>query len=578
MKLFISVLFFLSLILGAAEKSQSSNSSLLAQAKDIEWFTKGKFGIFLHWGPSTIIKERLSWSRNGARPGHITEDKGVPKNIYDNLYKKFNPEKFDADRWANLFHKAGAKYIIFTTKHHDGFCMFDAPGTDYKITNSPFKRDIAKELSEACHKVGIKIMWYYSQPDWYHPDCLDEENHERYKKYMYSHLRHLNTQYGKVAGMWFDGLRTKWQDWDTPQMLKMVRDLQPGIIVNSRAGRGLKLKGKTCFYDFDNAELRFGKFQIHRPWEMCATMTETWGWSGGNNLKPFKTCMRMLIASAGAGGNLALNTAPMPNGEINSPEASVLLQMGSWLKENGESIYNTIGGPYKPGLWGCSTRKNNKIYLHITQSFSNCSADVNLPDPGAKILKVTTLKNKAVSFIQKNNRLKVRVPASELNDIDNIVVLHLDSDAENLKVIESALPVDIAHNKKGYSSSEVRGKYSAANVFGEPGVVIQEGARHKLSWIPSSKDETPWLAVDLGSEVEVDQIEIREQVRIVRTRKFTLQCKKGDEWVTFYKGVNPGLDFTVKFKAIKARHVRVVFNEVEYGSPSISYFKVYQKQ
>ena len=371
-----------------------------------QWFNDAKFGVFLHWGPAAIIKERLSWSRFGKRVGHRDADRGVPADVYDQLYKRFNPTEFNADKWIQTFKDAGAKYIIFVTKHHDGFCMFDAKNTEYKITNTPFERDLCKEIAEACHKYGMRIFWYYSQPDWHHPDCLDEKNHGNYQKYMFDQLRQLCTDYGKIDGIWFDGLKTHWTHWETPKLLKMLRTLQPGILINSRAGRGLTVgDDKSVRYDFDNAELRFGKYEVNKSWEMCATITETWAWSGGKNIKPFKTCIRMLIAATAAGGNLALNTGPTPQGTINSKEVEVLKQMGSWLEKYGESIYNTKGGPYMPDLWGASTRKGNKIFLHITQTFAtNTKAILTLKQPGLKIKNVSSLTGAKVKLINETKK------------------------------------------------------------------------------------------------------------------------------------------------------------------------------
>jgi len=212
MKAFFIVIFLFSFTTGIFAQAKIKYDTvpekyapyIYAKPGDIQWFTDAKFGVFVHWGPYTLAKVPASWGRFGPRPGagkQATE--GVPREEYDNLYKKFNPVDFDADKWIKMVKDAGAKYFIFTTKHHDGFCMFDAKNTDYKITNTPFGRDVAKEIADACHKYGIKLFWYYSQPDWHHPDCLTENN-DRYRKYMYQHLEQLFTDYGKIDGLFFD--------------------------------------------------------------------------------------------------------------------------------------------------------------------------------------------------------------------------------------------------------------------------------------------------------------------------------------------------------------------------------------
>lgn len=259
--------------------------TLYASKEDTRWFTEAKFGVFVHWGPYVLKRVPASWGRWGNRPGAGKKaTDGVPADVYDALYKDFNPVKFDADKWIKMVKDAGANYFIFTTKHHDGFCMFDARNTDYKITNTPFGRDVCKEIADACHKYGIRLFWYYSQPDWHHPDCLTENN-ENYREYMYEHLRQLLTDYGKVSGLFFDGLGTKYSDWDTPNMVKMIRELQPGIVINRRWGGNLP--GGLVNGDYDNPEQEFGMFERERPWEMCSTISNAWSWTGENSSKTF---------------------------------------------------------------------------------------------------------------------------------------------------------------------------------------------------------------------------------------------------------------------------------------------------
>ena len=375
--------------------------TLYASKEDTRWFTEAKFGVFVHWGPYVLKKVPASWGRWGNRPGAGKKaTDGVPADVYDALYKEFNPVKFDADKWIKMVKDAGANYFIFTTKHHDGFCMFDARNTDYKITNTPFGRDVCKEIADACHKYGIRLFWYYSQPDWHHPDCLTENN-ENYREYMYEHLRQLLTDYGKVSGLFFDGLGTKYSDWDTPNMVKMIRELQPGIVINRRWGGNLP--GGLVNGDYDNPEQEFGMFERERPWEMCSTISNAWSWTGKGSSKTFFANLNIFINTVGSGGNLALNAGPTPLGEIFEGERIVYEKMGDWLGKYGEAIYGTLAGPYKPGVWGVSTCKGSKVYLHVTSKFlENKKAEVELPSLDAKVKGCRMLTGGDVAFKEKN--------------------------------------------------------------------------------------------------------------------------------------------------------------------------------
>ncbi|MHC4356490.1 MAG: alpha-L-fucosidase, partial [Planctomycetota bacterium] len=207
---------------------------LNAGERDIQRWREMKFGLFVHWGPVSLKGTEIGWSRGGERRGR-TGRGSIPVEVYDNLYKEFNPVKFDADEWVQVAKDAGMKYLVFTSKHHDGFSMFDSKVTDYKISNSPFKRDVVKELADACHKARLKLGYYYSPVDWYHGDYRTE-NHAKYIKFMHAQLREICSNYGRIDIIWFDGLGGTTEDWDSENLFKMIRELQPRVIINNRAG------------------------------------------------------------------------------------------------------------------------------------------------------------------------------------------------------------------------------------------------------------------------------------------------------------------------------------------------------
>lgn len=211
---------------------ESGDAHLTAAPQALEWWRDARFGMFVHWGPVSLKGGEIGWSRAGERRG--SQGTGnIPVEEYDNLYKQFNPVKFDAKQWIEIAKAAGMKYIVFTTKHHDGFCMFDSKLTDYKITNSPYGKDIVAELANACHETGFRLGFYYSPADWYNPDYRTE-THAEYIKYLHGHIRELCGNYGKLDILWFDSLGGTTADWDSHAMFKIARTLQPEILINNR--------------------------------------------------------------------------------------------------------------------------------------------------------------------------------------------------------------------------------------------------------------------------------------------------------------------------------------------------------
>ena len=334
-----------------------------------------RFGMFIHWGPVSLTGHEIGWSRGAQTP--------IAK--YDSLYKEFNPTKFNADEWVSIAKAAGMKYIVLTTKHHDGFCLWDTKFTDYNIMNSPFKRDVVKELAAACKKQGIAFGAYYSVTDWYNPDWpvtspaghvkREKSNMDAYEKYLQNQIKELITNYGPLVTIWNDvpsmygqrGLAT----------IKMVRELQPDILINDRTGAG---------GDYSTPEQTIGGFNMTRPWESCMTVSahNHWAWGGAKDgVKPLAPCLLMLIRGASGDGNVLLNVGPEPTGEIAPEQANRLKEMGDWLAKYGESIYGTRGGPYMPGSNVTSTRSGNFVYLHILKWPE--TGDLRLPALPAKI-------------------------------------------------------------------------------------------------------------------------------------------------------------------------------------------------
>lgn len=392
--------------------AKETKDLLQASDRDMEWWREARFGLFVHWGPVSLKGTEIGWSRGGERRGRSGKGE-IPVEVYDNLYREFNPTQFNADEWVAVAKAAGMKYLVFTTKHHDGFCEFDSQLTDYKVTRSPFGRDVVKELADACHEAGLKLGFYYSPPDWHHPDYRTP-NHARYVDYMHGQLRELCSNYGKVDIIWFDGLGGNAQDWDSENLFRKIRQLQPHVLINNRAG----LPG-----DWDTPEQQVGKYQTNRAWESCITICNQWAWKPNDPMKTLTQCLHTLIRCAGGDGNLLFNVGPMPTGEIESRQVERLREMGQWLRQYGDSIYGTRGGPFRPGDWGASTSKGKKIYLHI---FKGDTERLALPALEKRIVRVQVLTGGNATVTQTSEGTLVTVPQAHRQEIDTIVVLELD--------------------------------------------------------------------------------------------------------------------------------------------------------
>ena len=423
------------------EKSDKTTHEYQNDPK-LQWFRDAKFGLFMHWGPSSVNGTEIGWSRQGHPFDHGDGTGLVPDEEYDNLYKSFNPEKFDADEWMKLAKKAGFKYIVFTAKHHDGFSNWHTKLRDYNIANTPFKRDICRELSDAAHKYGLKLGWYYSTRDWSHPDYLVGDN-KKYNDFYEGQIRELLTNYGKVDIMWFDHTAGNWGDYTILEMFEMMYDLQgENLLVNNRAARFIKReKGeiyepdtpelkKLVLGDYDTPEQQIGKFQTDRAWESCMTMNkckEGGGWSYRPDCSTisYKEAIHTLVHTVVGDGNLLLNVGPMPTGEFPADQVAVLKKRRKWLKKNGESIYGTRGGPIPNGNWGGMTFKDNKIYVHIL-NWPEDGSPLQLPLIGEKIVSSKGLNVKKPIIKQTEAGVEIDLPAKNRDEIDSIIVLETE--------------------------------------------------------------------------------------------------------------------------------------------------------
>jgi alpha-L-fucosidase len=391
----------LGLSLNAAEpRSTEAAAGAPPAAERLEWWRDARFGLFIHWGPVSLKGTEIGWSRGGERRGYRSKGTQIPVEVYDNLYRQFNPVRFNADQWVAMAKAAGMKYMVFTSRHHDGFSMFDTKADDYKITspNSPFHRDVVKELADACHRAGLRFGVYYSQPNWHHPDAFTDR-HTNYQDFLKTQVRELLTNYGTLDIFWFDGLGKTAKDYDADALNTMIRKLQPRILINNRDGLA---------EDFDTPEQVIGKFQYDRPWESCITICKQWAWKPEDKMKSLTECLETLVRCAGGDGNLLFNVGPMPDGRIEPRQVRRLEEMGAWLNKYGETIYGTRGGPWKPTRSLASTRKGNTIFVHL---LSYNGKTVTLPSIPRKIVASSVLTGGTAQVVQKDKGIAIRVDA-----------------------------------------------------------------------------------------------------------------------------------------------------------------------
>jgi len=552
--------------------SASAETPQKAKPESLQAWREARFGMFIHWGPVSLTEGEISWSRANSNPK--CPNKGAtPVAVYDNLYKRFDPVKFDAKEWVAIAQAAGMKYMVLTAKHCDGFLLWDSKVDDYNIMHTPFKRDVCSELAKAAHDAGMKIGWYYSPMDWRDPDCRNEKNAEFVKR-MQAELTELLGNYGKIDLLWFD-CDGGASPWDQATTYALVRRLQPGILINERldiGDRGGWNAGVIGpWADYHTPEQTVGGFD-QRPWESCMTVSarSQWSWGGHRDgVKSFGECLDMLIRSAGGDGNLLLNVGPMPDGAIAPEQAGLIKQMGDWLRKYGESIYATRGGPFKHGKFGVSTHKNNTIYLHVLDR----SADtLKLPAIPARILSSKVLAGGSVTVKQTDAFVEISLPVSVLRELDTIIALELDCPVGTITPVDTQVPSD---------SLATGRKASASNIYHSQQAFAANQAfddKSDTRWATDEGIKSAWLEVDLGQPATVGRAVIEQAFpELKRVRKFAIEYRDGDEWKPCYQGENLGATLEARFKPVTARHIRLNLTECTDG-PTISEFQLFPPQ
>ena len=318
----------------------------------MKWWHDAKFGMFIHWGLYSVVG-RHEW---------VMEMEGIPAQEYEQLARQFNPKPNGAREWAKLAKHAGQRYMVMTTKHHEGFCLFDTKTTSYCAPKQAAGRDLVKEYVEAARAEGLRVGFYYSLMDWHHPDgarcATDEAARRRFVDYIHAHIRELMTNYGKIDILWYD---VSWpldaKGWESEKMNKMVFELQPDIVVNNRN----KLPG-----DFATPEQKIEAADAGRAWESCMTMNDSWGYHKADDAwKTPKQVIRNLITCAHDGGNYLINIGPKADGSIPDESVKIMTTVGDWMSRNGTALYGADSCQPTRCRFGSFSRKGNTLFLHI---------------------------------------------------------------------------------------------------------------------------------------------------------------------------------------------------------------------
>jgi alpha-L-fucosidase len=559
---------FASLALGAALTATANAQKNYPHR--LQWWANARFGMFIHWGPISLKAAEISWSRANTNP-KCPNNGPIPAEEYDNLYKRFDPVKFDASAWVATAKRAGMKYMVLTAKHCDGFLLWNSKVSDYNIMHTPFKRDVCGELAKAAHAAGMRIGWYFSPIDWKDPDCRNANN-TAFVKRMQAEIRELLTNYGKIDLIWFD-YDGGTAPWDQANTYALVKKLQPDIVINNRLDLGPNMNaglpstiGPNA--DYCTPEQWIGGFDDQHPWESCMTISRKgqWSWGGSDDgVKPLNACLDMLIGCAGGDGNVLLDVGPMPDGEIAPEQADRLEDIGAWWSKYGYTLGGTRGGPYKPGDWGASTRSGNKVYLHIRNWDDDPLVLPNLP---AKLVRARVLTGGTATISTKDSHLRVSVPAEDQDPEDTIVELEFDHSVIGIPAMEVTGPANLALGMKASASNVFQGDAQYA-----PDKAID--GKNDTRWATDSGLRSAWLEVDFKKPETFGRVRIVQAFpELQRIKHYQVEAWLEGQWKPCFQGENLGPRLNANFPAVTSEKVRLNITESTDG-PTIWEFQVF---
>ena len=415
-------------------------------AQRIAWWREARFGMFIHWGVYAI-PGRGEW---------VQWNEQIPVDTYARLADQFNPQHFDANAWAQLAKDGGMKYVVLTARHHDGFALFDDPGSSFTAMKSAAHRDFVAEYVRAVRSAGLRVGLYYSPLDWRFPGFffpgIYRQSADELRAQYHRQIDELASHYGRLDILWFDGGGDEWLgfgglewgsqgwhgrpknqpytgsfDWQDVQTVDHLRQLQPQIVLNDRTDAPADFRSRE-------GDAALGDFENRYPWELCTTITEgAWGYQPNAKVKPLQQLIHLLVGAAGRDGNMLLNVGPGPDGQVAPAQAERVREIGRWLQANGESIYGTRGGPWLPADYGVSTHKGAVVYIHLLHAPR--SRELSLPTLPIRVTSASLLGGRQLQFKQDGQRLTIELPADATDDLDTILKLQLQQPWDTSAVV-----------------------------------------------------------------------------------------------------------------------------------------------
>lgn len=544
----------------------------------LQWWRDARLSLFVHWGPVSRIGKEISWSRQGYGPAR-----------YDSLYRQFNPTQFNARQWVKMAKDNGFKQIVLTAKHHDGFCLWDTKTIPYNIMQSPFGRDVCKELAQAAHQAGLPIGWYFSVGDWKDPDCRNPKTNALFVDRMLTQVRELLTNYGKISLLWID-----YEGEPGPshprQVYDLARRLQPDIIINNRLEP----------FNPDESHARVGPYADYAtpegfvagygtiPWETCTNMGHQWAWKFGDTPRPLPECLQTLLRCVGGNGNLLFNIGPDSTGVFPTSFVARTNEMGAWISRHSEAIYKTTGGPYTPAKEYVSVYRGNTVYVYL---FPDAAASIQLPSLEASVKNARLLNGKPVTVKQQANGIYIILPAASRDSVATVLALTLDKPASTLTPIKPFSTSNALSYGQRVTASSALGEFlhdASAAVDDNPSTFWKMGRRtdvnfnayygHKMHYLSDSClnlfQHKGWLEVDLGKLQTVNRVVVSElQYNKSKITAFSIQYEKAGNWVTLAQDTEMG-NWTKGIEPVEARKFRLVIADSK-GLPGIREFQLF---